>query len=491
MQRQYEPHIFYSVLQLTAIVYYNEVEIISIISILISMTSVCSKVLVLALGLDEHVWQFRLFGWLSFVIDFFAVFFIVSFSFYSPVDTELQEYFLTFRWIVIWEFLICIAPFAVIGSIGMHIYWSIHATYGSFNGRYGCCAPLAVIIGLICITFLWVIGLFCTIIAMQILCCGLMAFLCLLFSLPERTGYKKNMKEFYNLLRDWIFIEATKIIDINSDKGPKQLLMNKKQNLILRLCIANDIILKQKDDPTQQSLWSKKWGNIKDPLFIKYLEQESKTQYKNVSFSQLRKNNEKPNIPSPMNHQHATILRTFYYDYYSSIWQSEWRRWKTSRSVWDFRDYSANFVALATIFYITYLSGPFYILSRFFNALLPFIFVIYLAVNGVVLWVDVDIFQVIMWCIYVTLLIIWLILCGKILFQTFYEYHLLPATSYLTASDDKSENAAAIKQIKDEYLQMSTYPILQNFIIKKYGSDIGNVILEYYLAIDLSEQSSV
>ena len=450
------------------------------------MTSVCSKVLVLALGLDNHIWQFRLFGWLSFVIDFFAVFFIVSFSFYSPVDSELQEYFLTFRWIVIWEFLICIAPFAVIGSIGMHIYWSIHATYGSF-GSYGYCAPFAMIMGYFSITFLWIIGLFCTMLGMQILCCALGAFLCLIFSLPGRISYLKATKEFYRSLRDWIFIEATKIIDINSGKDSKQLLMNKKQNLILRLCIANDIILKQDDGPNVQS-WNRRWRNNKDPLFIQYLEEESKTQYRNVSFSELRSNNVKPKSPSPSGVQNAALLETFYYDYYSGLWQEVWNDWKNSHHGWNAREKHSNFVALITVFFLTYMAGPFYVLSRCFNGLLPFIFAIYLAANGVILWVDVDIFQVIMWCIYVVLLIIWCILFGKILRHTFYECHLLPSTSYLTASDTVSVNNKVLKEIKDTYTKMSTYPILESFIIQKYGPDIGKVILEYYLAIELSDK---
>eukprot|EP01084_Bolivina_argentea_P275227 469314_1 len=91
-----------SILQLTAIVYYNEPNIISIISILISMCSVCSKLLLLLLTGEFKGWKLKLWLWLCFVVDFFSIFFIVSFAFYNPNNNNLQIYFITIRNIYIY-----------------------------------------------------------------------------------------------------------------------------------------------------------------------------------------------------------------------------------------------------------------------------------------------------------------------------------------------------------------------------------------------------
>ena len=61
-----------SILQLAAIVYYNEPNVISIISILISMCSVCGKLFLL--GMEAGPWLHRLYLWLTFVLDFLGIF---------------------------------------------------------------------------------------------------------------------------------------------------------------------------------------------------------------------------------------------------------------------------------------------------------------------------------------------------------------------------------------------------------------------------------
>ena len=64
-----------SIIQLIAIVYYQDTEIINIVSICISLLSVATKTMVFSVAIDYRVFFFN---WLSLVCDFFGIFAIVS-----------------------------------------------------------------------------------------------------------------------------------------------------------------------------------------------------------------------------------------------------------------------------------------------------------------------------------------------------------------------------------------------------------------------------
>ena len=64
-----------------AIVYYNETEIVNVISILISLLSVSTKSMVFSYAIEIKVF---LFNWLSIVTDFFGIFMLISWIFYNP-----------------------------------------------------------------------------------------------------------------------------------------------------------------------------------------------------------------------------------------------------------------------------------------------------------------------------------------------------------------------------------------------------------------------
>ena len=69
-----------AILQMIAIVLYGKANIIAIISILLSMTSVSTKAFIFSQSIDNSIF---LFNWLSAVADFFGVFFVISWVFYD------------------------------------------------------------------------------------------------------------------------------------------------------------------------------------------------------------------------------------------------------------------------------------------------------------------------------------------------------------------------------------------------------------------------
>ena len=73
-----------AMIQVIAIVYYKEYNnYISLLSILLSLLSVCIKSLILSEGMNRVL---RLFKWLCAVTDFFAIFVMISWAFYNYND---------------------------------------------------------------------------------------------------------------------------------------------------------------------------------------------------------------------------------------------------------------------------------------------------------------------------------------------------------------------------------------------------------------------
>ena len=81
-----------SILQLIAMVYYKETNIISIGSILLSMTSIMTKTFIISQGVE---WKSFLFCWLCVITDFFSIFFVVSWIFLSNdyINGDFLGYF--------------------------------------------------------------------------------------------------------------------------------------------------------------------------------------------------------------------------------------------------------------------------------------------------------------------------------------------------------------------------------------------------------------
>eukprot|EP01083_Nonionella_stella_P193652 714971_1 len=72
-----------AILQMVAIVYFQEANLIAIISILLSMLSVSTKAFVFSIATALNLKQL-FFNWCCAVTDFFGVFFAVTWVFYTP-----------------------------------------------------------------------------------------------------------------------------------------------------------------------------------------------------------------------------------------------------------------------------------------------------------------------------------------------------------------------------------------------------------------------
>merc|ERR1712228_1109962 len=130
---------------------------------------------------------------------------------------------------------------------------------------------------------------------------------------------------------------------------------------------------------------------------------------------------------------------------------------------------------------LTFVCGPIYILSRWLNVLFPLTFVIILAVDGINLFDEVDIFQVIM-------LIIWFGLGIDILMEDKYLWMFLPSTDNMKGIEDQTECDKVGRLIEETYFEMTLYPIIQTVVIDRFGNDIACVILYYFENIHLENE---
>ena len=107
--------VFQSILQMIAIIYYQQPSTIGIISILMSLLSVAIKALMFSQAL---VFSVFIFNWLSLVIDFFGIFCMLSWVFYNPDsngDITTIGYIWIYQALIMWGicclwFLVGVGP---------------------------------------------------------------------------------------------------------------------------------------------------------------------------------------------------------------------------------------------------------------------------------------------------------------------------------------------------------------------------------------------
>eukprot|EP01083_Nonionella_stella_P066302 174457_1 len=470
-----------SILQLTAIVYYNEPHLISILSILISMTSVCSKIFLLVITGNLFSWKMKAFVWLSFVVDFFGIFFIVSYAFYQPTNHDLLPYFTYIRSICIWQTIICLVPFAAIGSIGLHLYWTIKLTDEvAYRFLFG---PL-IAIG---ITFLWVIGLFVTFLVMIIFCVLWANMAILGMSISNRTPYDKTAKTFYTTFIRWILHEAHDTRDAETN----DVLISAAQDRLLKICVLNKFVLEQPNGHNGNYANGRyrppQWQNYADKTHLEYLCEQEKTRFANVCYQDLRMScnyqtyQYQPHVWTNK-HRHPFFIQAFYYDVYAPMLGE-------FKNKWNNESYCRYGVAVAVLYYLTWIAAPIYFLSRIGNVLLPLFIVLYLGGDNVNLFTDLDTFQVIMWISYGVLLGIWFVLAVSVMKDTFILWHILPSTGYLKATTVIEQANKVEREIKEYYFGIVEYPVIAKIVSGVYGDDISAIILHYFKNIELTEET--
>eukprot|EP01084_Bolivina_argentea_P128008 226341_1 len=451
-----------AILQMTAVVLYNEAAYIPIISILISLLSVASKSFVFSIAISLTFKQL-IFNWLCAITDFFSIFVAVCWVFYEPKSDHLSHAFdiIAFVWFA--KLIFLLFPLIIFLSFVLHIV----ATYEFTNANRphdGIGETISrAIIGFILVTLAWICGIIVSALSLEVLNWTWLAGT--LFHLgTQRFPSNKTSSEFYFTLLGWIN-SATKHRVGGIYNGYTS--FTRHEDKMMRLCSVNYMTMKN-------------LGYERDYKWEKYLSlNRDNGQYMNVTYSNLRSHTLDINKSQFCNK---------FYKWYGEIWRGEYKYAKElcdSLDVWSCYNFKrcCKQSLIAWVFWmVTFVFGPIYFVSRFCTLLFPIWIIIYLYFSyDVIIWNTqyLDLFQVVIITIYLGLCLIVLLLFYWNCREQYLMAHILPFTNSLPSVNYEHTVKETIKKITNHYYEIVVIPIRKALIFEFFGYDLGAIVLAY------------
>lgn len=439
-----------SILQLTAIVVYNEANIVSIISILISMLSVSSKSFVLSIQFSMNI-KTLFFNWFCACTDFIGIFFAVSWVFYDSQYQviSIMAYF--------WQIKVLCSVVPLVFGISIGLYWKglyeLLISMDSNSIISSCCGCFA---AFLMVTLLWSFGMILGCLALEI-----STFLFIAFPMFVIGSYRMPTNADQNQL--WLNVLSW-INSSHSHKFHHTISLTKKQDKIIRIGCVNKIMIENKGNyPTY------------DKQFVQFIEKQDESYYMDIkSLSEFRRNHEKINfVNGPSPEFFPTILALMFLPYL--ITKGEIKN-------------NNNFGVIERniIFYgisvINFGIAPLYYLSRLINILYPFILLCLLYLNGINIFndqSDIDLFQRVTLLLYISFMLILFILGIFVMNEQYILWHIMP-------TKEVRNTAISLEMIQDKYNGIVVIPVRDALLHEKYGPDIAKIVIEYCNAITLS-----
>ena len=214
-----------SILQMIAMVYYGETNIISIISILVSMFSVCSKSFVFSVAAGKDFLSI-FFMWICCVTDFVGIFFTVSWVFYNPNNDNNNNnndfHFVAIVWFI--KVCLCVVPGVVCatsyGVFALGVTFWVNLSLGHSGNN--CVTFCELTITFTMCLLLWCFVLIFSLIMIEIfnfIFLGIIIFFFYMNKWPNKTIELKFWQDIFS----WIFLNQgyditsiTSVTDITS-----------------------------------------------------------------------------------------------------------------------------------------------------------------------------------------------------------------------------------------------------------------------------------
>ena len=443
-----------SLLQIVAIVYYKEANYVSIISIFLSMFSVMTKSLVFSQGIEikTYIWT-----WLCIVVDFFGIFFTLTWVFYTN-DNLLQPVFLGYFSIIgqmwIYKIMISICPIVVGGILlwltyfmlkilAEDIWYSGHTD--SFCTKF-CWTLFIIIFGTIGVILAAPFGF----IGIEIFCFSLMAFIVYSFSTLRWANYtKKLVNDTINEMLQFIL---------------------KKDNRNVRILVANYF-------STKAMKYSN--GSIDLNSFIDTI--DAKQGFKGLQKVKLREIRE--HAQGYSRKRKAKIWAHICYEIKNG-----------SPSKDDYADCLCckgsscgsqldNIFEYVIIWWLIILFCPIFFVGKLFQVIFPYIIIIYLTYYQH--WMDIDLFQLVMLLTYIVLQLILLIMGVNVMRIHWFLWHIQPGYNYINFDQTLIVNSNLLLKMDNFYEKRASIPFITKYILSLFGHDIGSIIMDYFHNINL------
>ena len=424
-------------------------------------------------GVSENITNLILKPWflltiyrLCAVSDFFGIFFIVSWVFYQPQDPELQNAFNVIQNVWLYKLYIFEVPIILIPTLIFYIVYVLAVSAEDWNNANCCKRILIAIAGYIGFSFVFGAANIAGILILEITNWTWIAFTFLALGTSRFPNWRKASLEFYFTVIGWI--NSAKKHRIGSRyKGYTS--FTKQQDKMMRLGATNWILNSDENNGF----------DYRDSTLSKYLEDQQKNQYMNLTFEGLRMNTSYDD--SRLYKRFWKWYSYFYRDHVDEIdfVKGEYDR---NRNFYNVIWYLLHMTLTGALALTTFILGPLYLLiSRPITLFFPGFIVSYLYFGyNVNIWntTKIDIFQIVMITIYLILCIILSILFCLNIKEQWLMYHIMPHLKHLKQYSELEANDK-LKKITNHYYGMTVIPIRRAMVLEHFGPDLGPIILSY------------
>ena len=450
-----------SLLQIIAIVYYEEANYVSIISIFLSMFSVMTKSLVFSRGIDikTYIWT-----WFCIVVDFFGIFFTLTWVFYTN-DNLLKPvfwgYFSVIGQIWCYKVMIGIVPVVIVGIL----LWFTYGIGKSFVKCNIVCKDYDSGLDVCCKVFFGLSVVICGSIGVILLTpVGFIALETFLFAFIAYGIYAQSTSRWEN--------HDTKQVN-NLINEMLEVISSTKNDRIMRILSFNYFAF------NNQSSYRK--GQIKIQRYIDKIDcEQGIVGLRKIKYKDIRNNCGSHSYPGVK--RRANVFPQLWYLLKDEAPDCiDWTDCLCCRGH-NF-DTNIEYCFDYVVFYILFvLFAPPFVVCKIFQMVFPYIIIGYVTYyHG---WSDIDIFQYVMLFTYVGLQIVLFIFSIFVMRVHLWMHHILPGILTVTFSDDD-----IVIKANEWYVQRAYGPLIQELIIEIYGDDIARIIMDFYHNIQLNEQT--
>eukprot|EP01084_Bolivina_argentea_P202464 345925_1 len=423
-----------------AIVYYEEANYVSIASILLSMISVMAKSLVFSKGLEIKTFTFT---WFCVVVDFFGIFFTLSWVFYSN-DTLLVGDFIGYFTFIgeIWFYKILVSVVPCI--ICMILFWSLYYVWiilgdiADGNCLYNTCV---ILFWGICVTAAVLLMCAVAFIAIEVFCFTFIAYIVYVTMTKRWTKFEsKEVNESIKAMLNFMSSSSRKYG--NNDT-------------VIRVMAINYALNKQ--NSTFAAALMAHLQQIESEQGIGAL-------YK-ITYSDIRSN-------------HVDESKSTFCEMIQTGSQKAAKELCEDNG--NFEDLCGGIWSFLGFFIGGFILFPIFVLSKIFQMLFPYFIIAYLYYenNGSHgLWNKIDTFQLFMLFIYIGLQLV-LMLLGIMAFRiNFWLWHVSPETNRIQLTTKATKTL--INNAQKWYDRVQWYPQIEALVVERFGSDIAQLVLHY------------
>jgi len=462
-----------SILQLISIIYYgDDISILVIISITLSIISVCSKSFAFCVAVSTDT-KSIVFTWLCVTTDLISIFCTACIIFYGLRHADLHEPFRNLQIFFCYKLVICVIPVALIGSLGVNLYCTAH--YISYSMHHHN-SWLHIIVYCVTVTLfiqlIWIVVLCLAVMSLEVLCLIWFALVFIEIGLNHRlSSSSKYARRFYLRLTKWIKSAQTIKCDATKTCIPRDSLR------VIRVFAINKILLQS---ASQISSLKTQWHrNGKDDKLLAFVHRinaspsELATIYHDLRWSDFRDNTDNRNF--------SQFVRNFWVYNYGKLW----RKYRDQLNEPTHKiKHRIGFIVSSVM---TFVLLPLYFVSRLINILFPALIVLYLYCKyDIVFWYSyIDPFQVTVLLFYALFLSLSfaVLLFSGIVSEEYYAWHILPISKRLYTPKNYHDTELKFEEIVDYYDGIVYVPIITNLLQSRFGIDIGKVIMHYYHSI--------